>query len=66
MLTITSYKNNWMLPLRNILGIVALFPLLVLIGCVSISTGHGTGKMRGLMRRIKSICSKLVTIRLSM
>ena len=43
--TITSYKGNWMLPLRNILAIVALFPLLILIGCVSITTGdeHGTG-----------------------
>ena len=41
MRTLTSYKSNWMLPLRNILGIVALFPLLVLVGCVSISTGDG-------------------------
>ena len=43
MSTITSYKGNWMLPLRNVLGIVALFPLLVLIGCVSITTGDGDG-----------------------
>ena len=43
MRTINSYKRNWMLPLRNILGIVALFPLLVLIGCVSITTGDDEG-----------------------
>lgn len=43
MRTITSNKSSWMLPLRNILGIVALFPLLVLIGCVSISTGESDG-----------------------
>ena len=43
--TLTSYKRNWMLPLINILGFVALFPLLVLIGCVSITTedADGTG-----------------------
>jgi hypothetical protein len=43
MSTITSYKGNWMLPLRNILVIVALFPLLILIRCVSISTGDADG-----------------------
>jgi DUF4097 and DUF4098 domain-containing protein YvlB len=43
MRTLTSYKRNWMLPLRYVLGIVALFPLLVLIGCVSISTGDADG-----------------------